>query len=111
MKLAGFDIYCQSRTEPTITALKPSTGPVWPLNWSCSDKLIEMTISFYCFICLSDGLELNISQSSFVLIQVKKLGLPPGPRAGFSICVHKKRALLFGGVVDIEVQGEFISSK
>lgn len=39
------------------------------------------------------------------LAQVKKSGMPPGPRAGFSMCVHKKRALLFGGVVDMEVQG------
>lgn len=31
--------------------------------------------------------------------------MPPGPRAGFSMCVHKKRALLFGGVVDMEVEG------
>ncbi|KAK3000790.1 hypothetical protein RJ639_022024 [Escallonia herrerae] len=33
--------------------------------------------------------------------KVKKSGMPPGPRAGFSMCVHKKRALLFGGVVDM----------
>lgn len=35
--------------------------------------------------------------------------MPPGPRAGFSMCVHKKRALLFGGVVDMEVGGQFLS--
>ncbi|KAK1293784.1 hypothetical protein QJS10_CPA16g00284 [Acorus calamus] len=34
--------------------------------------------------------------------KVKKGGMPPGPRASFSMCVHKKRALLFGGVVDME---------
>ena len=28
--------------------------------------------------------------------------MPHGPRAGFSMCVHKKRAMLFGGVVYIE---------
>jgi hypothetical protein len=33
--------------------------------------------------------------------------MPPGRRAGFSMCVHKRRALLFGGVVDIEVEGNF----
>jgi len=38
---------------------------------------------------------------------VKKGGMPPGPRAGFSMCVHKRRALLFGGVVDMEVEGYF----
>lgn len=33
--------------------------------------------------------------------------MPPGPRAGFSMCVHKKRAVLFGGVVDMEMEGNF----
>lgn len=33
--------------------------------------------------------------------------MPPGPRAGFSMCVHKRRAVLFGGVVDMEVEGSF----
>ncbi|CAK9143482.1 unnamed protein product [Ilex paraguariensis] len=42
--------------------------------------------------------------------KVKKSGMPPGPRAGFSMCVHKKRALLFGGVVDMEVQGDVMVS-
>ncbi|KAK2632607.1 hypothetical protein EUGRSUZ_L01339 [Eucalyptus grandis] len=42
--------------------------------------------------------------------KVKKIGMPPGPRAGFSICVHKKRALLFGGVVDMEVEGDVMMS-
>ncbi|XP_026402696.1 kelch domain-containing protein 4-like isoform X1 [Papaver somniferum] len=36
--------------------------------------------------------------------KVKKSGMPPGPRAGFTIAVHKKRALLFGGVVDMEIE-------
>ncbi|WVZ86180.1 hypothetical protein U9M48_033008 [Paspalum notatum var. saurae] len=42
--------------------------------------------------------------------KVKKAGMPPGPRAGFSMCVHKKRAVLFGGVVDMEVEGDVIMS-
>ncbi|KAH9776623.1 DUF4110 domain-containing protein [Citrus sinensis] len=42
--------------------------------------------------------------------KVKKIGMPPGPRAGFSMCVHKKRALLFGGVVDMEMKGDVIMS-
>ncbi|KAK2405128.1 acyl-CoA-binding domain-containing protein [Trifolium repens] len=42
--------------------------------------------------------------------KVKKSGMPPGPRAGFSMCVHKRRALLFGGVVDIEVEGDTMMS-
>lgn len=31
--------------------------------------------------------------------------MPPGPRAGFSMSVHKRRAVLFGGVVDMETEG------
>lgn len=31
--------------------------------------------------------------------------MPPSSRAGFTVCVHKKRALLFGGVVDMEMEG------
>ncbi|KAK7281998.1 hypothetical protein RIF29_10443 [Crotalaria pallida] len=42
--------------------------------------------------------------------KVKKSGMPPGPRAGFSMCVHKRRALLFGGVVDMEVEGDVMMS-
>ncbi|KAG6686327.1 hypothetical protein I3842_11G011900 [Carya illinoinensis] len=42
--------------------------------------------------------------------KVKKSGMPPGPRAGFSMCVHKRRALLFGGVVDMEIKGDVIMS-
>ncbi|CAI9113003.1 OLC1v1013522C1 [Oldenlandia corymbosa var. corymbosa] len=42
--------------------------------------------------------------------KVKKSGMPPGPRAGFSMCVHKKRALLFGGVVDMEMEGDVMLS-
>ncbi|XP_027331684.1 kelch domain-containing protein 4 [Abrus precatorius] len=42
--------------------------------------------------------------------KVKKSGMPPGPRAGFSMSVHKRRALLFGGVVDIEVEGDVMMS-
>ncbi|XP_040378907.1 kelch domain-containing protein 4 [Oryza brachyantha] len=42
--------------------------------------------------------------------KVKKTGMPPGPRAGFSMCVHKKRAVLFGGVVDMEIEGDVLMS-
>ncbi|PHU16558.1 hypothetical protein BC332_17763 [Capsicum chinense] len=42
--------------------------------------------------------------------KVKKSGMPPGPRAGFSMCIHKKRAILFGGVVDMEMEGDVMMS-
>lgn len=42
--------------------------------------------------------------------KVKKVGMPPGPRASFSMCIHKKRAVLFGGVVDMEIEGDVLMS-
>nr|GMD95715.1 kelch domain-containing protein 4 isoform X2 [Ipomoea batatas] len=36
--------------------------------------------------------------------------MPPGPRAGFSMCIHKKRAILFGGVVDMDIEGDVMMS-
>ncbi|XVE54538.1 hypothetical protein DITRI_Ditri03aG0089800 [Diplodiscus trichospermus] len=42
--------------------------------------------------------------------KVKKSGMPPSARAGFSMCVHKKRAMLFGGVVDMEMEGDAMMS-
>uniref|UniRef100_M1B884 Kelch repeat protein n=1 Tax=Solanum tuberosum TaxID=4113 RepID=M1B884_SOLTU len=42
--------------------------------------------------------------------KVKKSGMPPGARAGFSMCIHKKRAILFGGVVDMEMEGDVMMS-
>ncbi|KAJ3675468.1 hypothetical protein LUZ60_004510 [Juncus effusus] len=42
--------------------------------------------------------------------RIKKSGMPPGARAGFSMCVHKKRAVLFGGVVDMEAEGDVLIS-
>ena len=41
----------------------------------------------------------------FPLYLVKNSGMPRGPRGWFSMCIHKRRALLFGGVVDMEVEG------
>ncbi|GJR43685.1 Kelch domain-containing protein 4 [Tanacetum coccineum] len=51
-----------------------------------------------------------LSTLAFTRSSVKKGGMPPGPRAGFSMCVHKKRAVLFGGVVDMEAEGDVLMS-
>lgn len=37
--------------------------------------------------------------------------MPPGLRAGLSMRVHKKRALLFGGVVNIEMEGDNLKAQ
>ncbi|PWA91148.1 hypothetical protein CTI12_AA093240 [Artemisia annua] len=47
-----------------------------------------------------------LDPKTWVWNKVKKGGMPPGPRAGFSMSVHKKRVVLFGGVVDIEAEGQ-----
>ncbi|KAL5146180.1 Kelch domain-containing protein 4 [Glycine soja] len=52
----------------------------------------------------------SLDPKSWEWNKVKKSGMPPGPRAGFSMCVHKRRALLFGGVVDIEVEVDVMMS-
>ncbi|PWA70978.1 hypothetical protein CTI12_AA282860 [Artemisia annua] len=51
-----------------------------------------------------------LSTLAFSFSSVKKGGMPPGPRAGFSMFVHKKRVVLFGGVVDIEAEGDVLMS-
>ncbi|PKA61367.1 Acyl-CoA-binding domain-containing protein 4 [Apostasia shenzhenica] len=65
-----------------------------------------------------NGLEKGIVHSDMWVLdprtwewnKVKKVGIAPGPRAGFSMCIHKKRAVLFGGVVDMEVEGDSLMS-
>lgn len=42
---------------------------------------------------------------AFTWSKVKKQGFSPGPRAGFGLVAHKKRAVYFGGVVDREAKG------
>ncbi|OAE18296.1 hypothetical protein AXG93_436s1270 [Marchantia polymorpha subsp. ruderalis] len=52
----------------------------------------------------------SLDPRTFEWNKVKKIGLPPGPRAGFSMCVHKKRVVFFGGVVDSEDTGDLMRS-
>lgn len=37
--------------------------------------------------------------------KIKKSGMAPGPRSGFCLASHKRRAILFGGVTDNEAKG------
>lgn len=37
--------------------------------------------------------------------RIKKSGMAPGPRSGFCWALHKRRAILFGGVTDNEAKG------
>ncbi|CAL5444493.1 unnamed protein product [Camellia sinensis] len=104
--------------------IKPSPGCMWPSARSGFQLFVHQDEIFlyggYSKEVSSDknGSEKGIVHSdmwsldprSWEWNKVKKSGMPPGPRAGFSVCVHKKRALLFGGVVDMEVEGDVIMS-
>ncbi|GJU33261.1 S-adenosyl-L-homocysteine hydrolase [Tanacetum coccineum] len=43
---------------------------------------------------------------TWVWKKVKKCRMLPGPRDGFSMCVHKNRAVLFEEVMDMEAKGQ-----
>ncbi|XP_057479103.1 uncharacterized protein LOC130766449 [Actinidia eriantha] len=104
--------------------IKPTPGCMWPSARSGFQLFIHQDEIFlyggYSKEVSSDknGSEKGIVHSDMWSLdprtwewnKVKKSGMPPGPRAGFSICVHKKRAVLFGGVVDMEVEGDVIMS-
>lgn len=104
--------------------IKPKLGSLWPSPRSgfqffvYQDEIFLYGGYFKDHVSDKDGSEKGIVHADMWVLdlrsgewnKVKKLGLPPGPRAGFSMCVHKKRALLFGGVVDMEVQGDVLRS-
>ncbi|KAM0031097.1 putative kelch-type beta propeller [Helianthus debilis subsp. tardiflorus] len=52
-----------------------------------------------------------LDHKTWVWNKVKKGGMPPGPRAGFSMCVHKNRAMLYGGVVGMEAEDKKIKNE
>ncbi|XP_052182080.1 uncharacterized protein LOC127794858 [Diospyros lotus] len=104
--------------------IKPTPGCMWPCARSGFQLFVHQDEIFlyggYSKEVSSDknGSEKGIVHSDMWSLdprtwewnKVKRSGMPPGPRAGFSMCVHKKRALLFGGVVDMEVEGDVIMS-
>jgi hypothetical protein len=52
---------------------------------------------------LSDCWALNLTDYTWE--RVKKAGVAPGPRSGFTLATHRNRAILFGGCVDHETKG------
>lgn len=104
--------------------IKPTPGCLWPSARSGFQIFVNQDEIFlyggYSKEVSSDksGSEKGIVHSDMWSLdpktwewnKVKKSGMPPGPRAGFSMCVHKKRALLFGGVVDMEVGSDVMMS-
>ncbi|CAA6659587.1 unnamed protein product [Spirodela intermedia] len=104
--------------------IKPKLGCLWPTARSGFQLFVFQDEVFlyggYSKEVTSDknGSEKGIVHSDMWSLdtrtwewrKVKKAGMPPGPRAGFSMCLHKKRAVMFGGVVDMEVTGDEIMS-
>lgn len=43
--------------------------------------------------------------------KVKKEGMAPGPRMSFGLVVHKRRAIVFGGVTDAAGRGDRVYSE
>ncbi|XP_057861987.2 uncharacterized protein LOC131070450 isoform X2 [Cryptomeria japonica] len=104
--------------------VKPKPGSLWPSPRSGFQLVVyQDEIFLYGGYFKDHAPDKDVSEKGIVLVdmwvldpragewnKVKKLGMPPGARAGFSMCVHKKRALLFGGVVDMEVKGDVLRS-
>ncbi|XP_068666288.1 uncharacterized protein [Aristolochia californica] len=104
--------------------IKPKPGAMWPCGRSGFQLFVFQDEIFlyggYSKEVLADknSSEKGIVHSDMWSLdprtwewnKVKKSGMPPGPRAGFSMCVHKRRAVLFGGVVDMEVEGDVLMS-
>ncbi|RDX87732.1 Kelch domain-containing protein 4, partial [Mucuna pruriens] len=104
--------------------IKPKPGAMWPTGRSGFQLFVyQDDIFLYGGYSKEVSSDKNNSEKGIVHSdmwsldpktwewnKVKKSGMPPGPRAGFSMCVHKRRSLLFGGVVDIEVEGDVMMS-
>ncbi|KAI4326758.1 hypothetical protein MLD38_032037 [Melastoma candidum] len=118
------DLYVFDLDQYKWQEIKPKPGAMWPSARSGFQLFVYLDEIFlyggYFKEVSADkeGSEKGIIHSDFWSLdprtwewnKVKKSGMPPGPRAGFSMCVHKKKALLFGGVVDMELKGDVLMS-
>uniref|UniRef100_A0A7N2LEZ8 Uncharacterized protein n=1 Tax=Quercus lobata TaxID=97700 RepID=A0A7N2LEZ8_QUELO len=118
------DLYVFGLDQYKWQEVKPSPGSMWPSARSCFQFFVNQDEIFlyggYSKEVSSDksSSEKGIVHSDMWSLdpttwewnKVKKSGMPPGSCAGFTMCIHKRRALLFGGVVDMEVQGDVIMS-
>eukprot|EP00252_Welwitschia_mirabilis_P025917 TRINITY_DN8274_c0_g1_i1.p1 TRINITY_DN8274_c0_g1~~TRINITY_DN8274_c0_g1_i1.p1 ORF type:complete len:671 (-),score=183.49 TRINITY_DN8274_c0_g1_i1:463-2475(-) len=104
--------------------IKPKLGSSWPSPRSgfqlitYQDEVFLYGGYFKDHASDKDGKEKGVVHSDMWVLdprtgersKVKKSGMPPSARAGFSMCIHKKRAILFGGVVDIDIEGDELRS-
>ncbi|XVF49706.1 hypothetical protein PTKIN_Ptkin04bG0034800 [Pterospermum kingtungense] len=118
------DLYIFDLDEFKWQEIKPKLGAMWPSARSGFQFFVyQDQIFLYGGYSKEVSSDKNSSEKGIVHSdmwsldprswewnKVKKSGMPPGPRAGFSMCVHKKRAMLFGGVVDMEMEGDVMMS-
>ncbi|KDP30979.1 hypothetical protein JCGZ_11355 [Jatropha curcas] len=118
------DLYIFDLDQYKWQEIKPKLGAMWPSARSGFQFFVyQDEIFLYGGYSKEVSSDKNSSEKGIVHSdmwsldprtwewnKVKKSGMPPGPRAGFSMCVHKKRALLFGGVVDMEMEGDVMMS-
>ncbi|XP_050223976.1 uncharacterized protein LOC126673761 [Mercurialis annua] len=118
------DLYIFDLDQFKWQEMKPKLGAMWPSARSGFQFFVyQDEIYLYGGYSKEVSSDKNSSEKGIVhsdmwsldprtweWSKVKKSGMPPGPRAGFSMCVHKKRAMLFGGVVDMEMEGDVMMS-
>ncbi|BBM99560.1 hypothetical protein MPTK1_1g22040 [Marchantia polymorpha subsp. ruderalis] len=119
------DLYVLDLDDYKWQEVKPTPGQLWPSARSAFQFAATGDEIFMYGGYFKDhtSVDKEVSEKGVVLAdmwsldprtfewnKVKKIGLPPGPRAGFSMCVHKKRVVFFGGVVDSEDTGDLMRS-
>ncbi|MCO5567469.1 hypothetical protein L7F22_021161 [Adiantum nelumboides] len=118
------DMYVLDLDEYKWQEIKPKLGMQWPSPRSGFQFSVHLDEVFlYGGYFKDHGSEIDTSEKGVVHAdlwmldprswewsKVKKQGMPPGARAGFSMCTHKRRAILFGGVIDTEAEGEVLHS-
>ncbi|GJP32137.1 hypothetical protein CLOM_g16664 [Closterium sp. NIES-68] len=113
------DLHVLDLTDMKWAEVKPKPGAAWPSPRSAfqfaahQDEVFLYGGYFKDHAKDADGTDRGVVLSDLWLLdprsfewnKVKRLGSPPSARAGFSLAVHRSRAILFGGVVDTEEKG------
>ncbi|CAI5950932.1 unnamed protein product [Closterium sp. NIES-65] len=113
------DLHVLDLNDMKWSQVKPKPGAAWPSPRSAfqfaahQDEVYVYGGYFKDHARDADGKDKGVVLSDLWLLdprsyewnKVKRLGSPPSARAGFSLAVHRSRAILFGGVVDREEKG------
>ncbi|CAI5459880.1 unnamed protein product [Closterium sp. Yama58-4] len=113
------DLHVLDLNDMKWAEVKPKPGAAWPSPRSAfqfaahQDEVFLYGGYFKDHARDADGKDKGVVLSDLWLLdprsfewnKVKRLGSPPSARAGFSLAVHRTRAILFGGVIDREEKG------